>query len=265
MRPATFAFLVVAGVSPSTAAAQTQQQPNIVLTIFAGAGTGHGLWTVNKQPLQRLGTPEYDTLRLAQAIGPSIILGGGATYFPSAHLGFHVELSYVGFPVSGSCTGLFFHPDAEQKNQQTCADIQSRSADGGAIAIFTGVTLRAASRRSISPYARVNLGVLNPSRSTIAVDGGFATASGVGVRQVIADPDPPGFTVLLGGAAGFTRPISAGYQFRWEIRDLIVPMRRLTGPADGLGVGPTASRLYHHFSMFLGFDVVLERKRGRRY
>ena len=263
MRPATFALLALAGAS--TAAAQTQQQPSIVLTIFAGAGAGHGLWTVDKQPLQRLGTPEYDTLRLSNEIGASLILGASATYFPSAHLGFHVELSYIGLPVNGSCTGLFFHPDSENKNEQTCADIHSRSPDGGAIAIFTGVTLRAASSRAFSPYARLNLGLLSQSRSTIAMDGGFVTSSGVGVRQVIGDRNPPRVAVLLGGAAGFTRPISPGYQFRWEVRDLIVPLRRLTGPANPLGVGPTASKLYHHFSMFLGFDVVLERKRGRRY
>lgn len=266
MRLATFAVLALAGVS--SAAAQTESQPNILLAIFGGAGTGHALWVVEKQPLQVLGTnpAQYDTLRVSQQITPSIMLGAGATYFPSAHIGFHVELSYVGFPVDGACIGVGpYRADAEQKNEQTCASIQGTGSDGGSIAIFTGVTLRAASRRSISPYARLNLGIVSASRSTIEMAGAFVTSSGVGVRQVISDPSPRRIGVMFGAAAGFTRPISPGYQFRWEVRDLIVSMERLTGPADALTIGPTAVRWYHHFSLILGFDVVLERKRGRRY
>src|SRR5207247_4595480 len=98
MRHATFAVLVLAGAS--SAPAQTHEQPTIVLTIFGGYTTGHDLWVVGKQPLQVIGTnpAEYDTLRLSHEIGPSIIAGVAATYFPSAHLGLHVELSYIGLP-----------------------------------------------------------------------------------------------------------------------------------------------------------------------
>jgi hypothetical protein len=269
MRLATFAFLALAGVS--AAVAQTQPQPTILLTIFGGAGTGHQLWVIDKQPLQVLGSnpAEYDTLRLSAEIVPSIVLGAAATYFPSSHVGFHVELSYQGFPVDVGCKGpAVFRPDAENKNEQTCNDIQQRGSDGGSIAVFGGVTFRAASRRSISPYARLNLGVVSQSRSTIEVSGAFVTASGVGVREVVSDPKPRSARVMLGAALGFTRPISPGYQFRWEVRDLIVPLDRLIGPAtpgQGAVIGPTASRLYHHFSLILGLDVVLERKRGRRY
>ena len=52
MRLATFALLALAGAS--TAAAQTNQQPTILLTIFAGAGTGHGLWVVEPDRLTEL-------------------------------------------------------------------------------------------------------------------------------------------------------------------------------------------------------------------
>lgn len=266
MRLTTWALLMLAGV-PS-AAAQTNPQPTILLTIFAGAGTGHQVWAIDKQPLQVIGTdpPRYDTLRLSTEITPTIVLGVVATYFPSPHVGFHAELSYQGFPVDGGCVGpAVYSPDGQNKNQQTCNDIQRSGADGGAIAVFGGVTFRAAARQSISPYARVNLGIVNQSRSTIEMAGAFVTSNGLGVRQVISDASPKLTAVMLGAAIGFTRRISPGYQFRWEVRDLIVPMERLIGPADALTIGPTASRLYHHFSLILGFDVVLERKRGRRY
>lgn len=265
MRPVSFALLALIGASPATA--QTKTQPTILLTIFAGVATGHDLWTVGRQPLLVLGSnpAQYDTIRLSQAIGSTIIAGASATYFPSAHFGLQFELSYLGLPVDGSCTGLFFNPDPDQKNQQTCNDIQTRSPDGGAIAIFTGATFRAASRGAVSPYGRLDLGIVSESRSTIEVSGAFVTANGQEVREVITDTKPSHVAALLGGAIGFTRPISPGYQFRWEVRDLLVPLRRVTGPASPLGIPPTASRLYQHFSLALGFDVVLEKKRGHRY
>ena len=39
----------------------------------------------------------------------------------------------------------------------------------------------------------------------------------------------------------------------------------LTGPVNAIGQGPVASKFYHHFVVHLGFDVVLEKTRGRRY
>ena len=166
------------------------------------------LGNIDPESFEVIGTspPVYDTLRLSSEITPSIVLGVAATYFPSPHVGFHAELSYQGFPVDGGCVGpAVYRPDGENKNQQTCNDIQRSGSDGGAIAVFGGVTVRAAPRRFISPYARVNLGIVNQSRSTIEMSGAFVTANGVGVRQVISDPSPTRTAVMLGAAAGFTR------------------------------------------------------------
>ena len=265
MRPFSFVSLALAGVV-CTAAAQTGVQPNLVLTIFGGAVTGHELWAVGKQPLSVLGTSNYDTLELSRSITSSIVVGAAATYFVSPHVGLHLEMSYLGLPIESGCIGLYYNADAENKNQQVCDGIQAQPSDGGAITIFGGVTLRAAPRRSFSPYVRGNVGIVNQSRSTIDMAGAFADGSGaVFVRQVIADPKPRRTSVLLGAAAGFTTPLGPGYQFRLEARDLIVSLDRLIGPANALGIGPVAARSYHHIALTLGLDVVLERKRGRRY
>lgn len=271
MRAFAFAVLAVSGAW-SQSLAQTGQESNIMLTIFAGAATGHSLWSIAKQPLLFMGSSptQYDTVRIDQSIGSTIIAGASATYFPSAHIGLHLELSYVGLPVKAGCDSVFFHPDVDRKNAQTCDDIRQQSSNGGAIAIFGGVTFRAASRRAISPYARLNLGFVNESRSTIEVAGQYVISDGAHVQEVVSDPQPRRTSVMLGAAVGFTRPISPGYQFRWEARDQLVQQARLAGPASiplpsGGVTGPIASRLYHHFSMILGFDIVLEKKRGRRY
>jgi len=271
MRSFSLAMLALTCVLAVPAAAQTGSESNLVLTIFGGTVTGHELWTVGKQPLTVLGTTKYDTLDLSRSVTSSLVLGVAATYFFSPHVGVHLELSYLGLPVETRCIGVFFNPDSNattdlHRNQQVCDDIESQPADGGAIAIFGGVTVRAAARRTMSPYLRGNFGIVNEPRSTIEMAGAFFDNDGLlKQRQVLADASPHRTSVMYGAAAGFTSPLGAGYAFRLELRDVIVSVDRLIGPANGLGIGPTATKSYHHVSLTLGLDVVLERKRGRRY
>jgi len=269
----SFAFVPVAltCLLLSPAAAQSGSQSNLVLTILGGVVTGHDLWTIDKQPLCVIPSgggacsSNDDTLRLARAISSSLTLGVAGTYFPSPHVGVHAELSYFGLPSDASCSAPFYNADPENKNQQLCDDIQSQTGGGGAISLFAGVVLRAAPRRTVSPYIRGSVGIVNQAHSTTEVVGAFTDATGFHERLVIADPKQGRTSTMLGIGAGFTSPLSAGYQFRLEVRDAIVSLERLTGPANALGVASTATRAYHHFALILGIDVVLEKKRGRRY
>jgi hypothetical protein len=270
MRLATFAFLVLAGTS--VAAAQAGQQPTIALTIGGGVVTGHELWTIDKQPLCLLNTNgtcsnNYDTLRLSRSISSSLVIGASGTYFPWQHVGFHAEISYVGFPTEDACNGagIVFPDPPDERHQQMCDNLASATGTGGAISIFVGVTARAASRRAISPYVRGNVGLVSLSRSMVEVVGAYVDATGPHERQIIADENPKSRAPMFGLAAGFTSPIGTGYQFRLEARDMIASLERITGPANDLAVAPTATRYYHHFALILGFDVILEKKRGRRY
>jgi hypothetical protein len=270
MRPVSFVSFALAcalsALPPRAAAAQTESESNLVLTILGGTVTGHSLWAVAKQPLTVLGNPTlYDTLALSRSIGSSLVLGVAGTYFLSSHVGLHGEVSYLGLPIDSNCQGLFYNADAENKNEQLCDNIAAQNPEGGAIAIFGGVTIRAVSRRAFSPYLAGSLGIVNHPRSTLAMDGGFVTSAGPQARLVIVDDNPRATSVMVGAAAGFTTPLGPGYQFRLEVRDAVLSLDRLIGPANALGTGPAASRTYHHFALTLGLDVVLERKRGRRY
>ena len=266
MRPFSFVSLALACVVSSPATAQTGSESNLVLTIFGGTVTGHTLWAVAKQPLTVLGTTQYDTLTLSRSIGSSLVVGLAGTYFLSPHVGLHGEVSYLGLPIDSDCRGLFYNTDAENKNEQICDNIAAQSPEGGAIAIFAGLTIRASSRRAFSPYLAGSLGLVNHPRSTLAMDGGFVTGAGPQPpRLVIVDDNPHATSVMAGAAAGFTTPLGPGYQLRLEVRDAVLSLDRLIGPANALGFGPKASRTYHHFALKLGLDVVLERKRGRRY
>jgi hypothetical protein len=53
---------------------------------------------------------------------------------------------------------------------------------------------------------------------------------------------------------------------RFEVRDNWVRVPAITSPTDRQGLIPSSSPVGKHLLSFtLGFDVVLERKRGKRY
>jgi hypothetical protein len=271
MRPTTSALLALACLSAGTATAQTASRTQIALTILGGAVSGHSLWDVPIQPIavydtQGQPTGVNDTVHLTREVTSSIVVGASATYFLSRHLGVHAEISYVGLPFDDSCTGTF-HPDAEQKNQQACDDIQSRSGAGGAVSLFAGATFRVTAGRRLTPYIRANIGVVSQPHSSVQVAGDYLTVVGPSPLRMIVDPSPRRSSALFGMAVGVTTPVSksGGYQLRIEARDLITSFERVTGPASSGLIAPTATRSYHHFSLILGLDVVLEQTRGRRY
>jgi hypothetical protein len=67
-------------------------------------------------------------------------------------------------------------------------------------------------------------------------------------------------------AAGFSFAAGRGYRFRLEARDNSAQLPVPAGPSDPLtGSFPRGSVGKHLFSVVVGFDVLLEKKRGRRY
>jgi hypothetical protein len=268
MKPAAFAF--IAGLAVSSVSAQTPSRAELVLTILGGAVGGHSLWDVPIQPVAVLNTSGQptgvnDTVHLTREVTSSIVVGASATYFLSPHFGMHAEISYLGFPYDDSCTGTF-HPDTENKNEQACNDIASRSGTGGAINLYLGATVRAAGGKAFSPYLRGNIGIVTTPHSSVSMIGNFFP----GPQQIpfIDDASPRGSSPMFGLAAGFTQPLGkdGGYQIRLEMRDVISSFERVTGQADVVTlVAPTEIKYYHHLALTLGLDVVLERQRGRRY
>lgn len=265
MRSPSFVLLALLAL-PGRAPAQTGPQPSVVLTILGGVGAGHDLWSLGKQPLNVIGTGTFDTLALSRSVESSLILGATGTYFINPSLGLHAELSYLGLPLDNTCILLPpEQPDGnEHKNQQLCDNVNATAGSGGAIAIFVGATLRAASRRTVSPYLRASVGIINLSRSTVEVAGSYVDAGGIQDRAIIADPSPRERSMMLGLAAGFTTPVAEGYQLRLEVRDAVTSLERVV-QATNLGDPTIDSRTYHHFALVIGFDIVLERARRRRY
>ncbi|OLC04596.1 MAG: hypothetical protein AUH78_25865 [Gemmatimonadetes bacterium 13_1_40CM_4_69_8] len=268
--------LLAAFPPPQSVAAQTGSQPNLVLTLFGGAVAGHTLWSIARQPLCVLATApggfacnppaQYDTLRVSRDIGASLAVGISGTYFKSPHLGFQGEFYFLGLPFEDRCGDVApYNADADRKNEQLCNDISGASLSTSAIAVFAAVIVRASPAHWLSPYVRGGAGLVAYSGGTVSLSGRFQQGSTVYSRAVILDDSPKSSTLSGELGAGVTAAFSPGYQLRVELRDAVVPLGRVTGPANDLAQAPTASKTYHHIALTLGLDIVLEKKRGRRY
>jgi len=275
-------------LAPAALAAPTGDQTNLVLSIFGGVSAGHSLWSIPRQPLCVLqgAAPNYagcaqsssgdvaDTLALARDVSSSVLLGASVSIFPNPYLGFQGEIYYLGLSYDDRCSNVSpYVADPENKNQQICESFGGTGASASAVAFIGGVVLRASPRHAISPYIRAGVGLTSYSGGTLAVSGQFvsnATDPTTGFpyvidRTVVVDtvPKTTSWTVQVG--AGLTTRLGPGYQVRVEVRDAILPLERLIGPANDFGQAPHETRIYNHIALTIGLDVVLEHRRGRRY
>lgn len=275
---AHFRFAVAAVAIPAMlstrVAAQQGQQATLILSVGLGVHAGHDLWTIDSQPLSVLATPTTaDTLRLGRSVSSGIIATFAATYFPSDHVGIHGGLTYLDIEMDNSCAPVVpYQLDTEEVNRQVCDNLGGSVSANSTLLIAAGVTLRALSRGRTTPYVRAGAGYAIHSKGTLGVASSFALSNGqVATRQVIAEESAKVGSPTFQLAAGITQPIGTGYQLRLEVRDDLFGLERATGAANGLGnlkEPPPArveTRWYHHVSLTLGLDIILERRRGRRY
>ena len=256
-------------------AAQRGPEPTLVLTLFAGTADGHGLWEVPHQPFCVLVggssgytcSGVYDTLALGRTVTATLIGGVSATYFYRSHFGVLAEFAFLGLSFDDACKGpTTFSFDPEHWNEKLCDDVTAHAPSTSAVAGFLGIVARASPRRSLSPYARAAVGFVGYSGGTIALNGTFQSTDGtLHSRAVYLDDHPQTSSVSLQLSGGLVAQLSPGYELRFELRDAVIPLRRVAGPSNDLLVPPTASRPFHQVSVVLGLDIVLEKKRGRRY
>lgn len=253
----------------SSAAAQTGDQPNLVLTVFAGVTSGHGLWTVTGQPFCSETTcgaaSVHDTFDLSRDVTSSLIAGVSGTFFSSSHVGIYGEISYMGLSFEDHCRDVF--ASTTTRNEEICIRANSTSLSTSAIVFSAGMLLRASATHAISPYVRGSVALATYSSGTIEmpslyVDSATQSIQPIGIYE---DPLPRKNGIGLQLAAGFTSRLGPGYQFRFELRDLVAPLDRASGIAGENREPPQTTGLFHHVALVLGIDVVLERKRGRRY
>jgi hypothetical protein len=265
MHVRVLAWVTVFGVGALPGPAQAQRtgdQARLIFTVSGGFVGGKDLWLVNAQPAQV--TTPADTLALSRSIRPTLTIGFEGTYFPSEHIGLAVDGFLVGLGFEDSCRVTF--PSGSSDVANACQSIQGAKKVATSVVLSAGPVFRLNSRALISPYARGSAGVVFSTQSPLGTVGHFETQAGLADLIIYSDDHESRVEPAFALGAGFTAAIAAGYQLRWEVRDNIVGVQRVTGPLPQAGGIPPHKLDYKHlFSMMIGFDVVLERRRGKRY
>jgi hypothetical protein len=248
---------------PSRVSGQgTKDQARLIFTVSGGVVVGRHLWSIDAQPVQFI--TQADTFALGRRIRSNIAIGFGGAYFPGEHLGVAVEGFLVGLGFEDSCRLVF--SSGSEDVATVCRSIQGATKSASAVALSAGPVFRVRSQSLISPYARAQLGLVFSNQSSIRMVGLFPTSDGVSELVVYDDDHESRVEPSLGLGLGFTAAVAKGYQLRWEVRDNIVGVQRVTSAPAAARVVPPHDVTYKHlFSMSIGFDVVLERRRGRRY
>ena len=254
----------------SLAAQATRDQARLVFNIAAGYVGSRSLWQVSGQPLydDRFGGDVLvDTLTLIRSIRPTLSIGLKGIFFRSDHVGFFGEAYLLGLGFQDGCTRT--HATASARNAEVCSSVDNAEEAASAVQVSAGAIYRINSRKVISPYGRIGLGAAISNRNSVAMTGSFSSPqSGDQLVQVVIYPDESStrITGAMTLALGMTAVLTPGYQIRWEVRDNVVGIRGVTGPTVLDGVAPPTSLQYRHLlGIEVGFDVVLERRRGRRY
>jgi hypothetical protein len=254
------ATVVLTIQSAPVAAQKTGDQSRLVFTVSAAYISGEGLWTIPKQPIENLFPA--DTLFLSRSVKDNFGAGFSASYFRGAHVGLTADAFLLGLGYKDRCQ--LAAPAVDFRNERICDDIDAQDRSAAAVAISVGGILRVASREFISPFARVAAGLLFNNQSSVLMSGQDPQT---GLSRIIYDDDKtsrvrPNFEI----GVGTTVAVSKGYHVRFEVRDNIAGIVRVTEAIPQAGVIPPHKTTYRQlWSLLVGLDVILERMRGRRY
>lgn len=242
--------------------AQTADQARLIFTIgFGQTATTRNLWSVSKQPF--LAEPAtFDTLSVSRDFRRSLNVILSGTYFPGNNLGINVEAQLLGLATKDKCRITYTTGSITTYDLCNTIDREQRSATSAAVS--GGLIYRVGSKFPIHPYVRTNAGLLITQQSFIKTRG-FVGIEGAELT-LYEDRNIKRLQPYVSFGGGVVAVIGTGYQFRAEVRDNLVWIPRIDGRTSRQGLEPPSSTSARHIlSLTIGFDVVLERKRGRRY
>jgi len=255
----TAACLLIPG-SP-LAAQRTADRPILIFTISGAYLDDVGLWSVSDQPVTDPASGRTDHFALTRNVKRTIGAGFSGTYYKGSNLGITAEAFLLGLGYDDTCR--LVAPPQAALNVDRCSSIDERKRSAAAVALTTGLMYRVTADEFISPFARVTAGLLVNNQSPLRLFGRDSN----GDELLIYDDENTGTRLRPALVLGLGATVAAGraYQIRWEVRDNIVGIQKITGPVAQGQVPANETAYKHIFSINIGLDVILERRPGRRY
>lgn len=268
MRRRSFGFGVCAALlllAGRRAPAQTHDESRLTMGISIGGIGSKPLWTVGNQPIASTYS-EPDTFRLTREARSDITISGHVTYYGRPHIGITGEFTYLGLGSHDGCE--IIKDNGDPALQAACNSLKGLQGSAATTTIQTGLVVRPFTRLAVQPYLKGMAGLAFTPTSSVDMQAEFAQLSDTAIQfltiyhDVNWKPIRPSWAVAL----GFASAPSSGYQLRAEIRESWLALTEITGPSAGQGLPfPTRSVIKGFRSIMVGFDVVLEKRRGRRY
>ena len=265
-----FAALTGLLLATPAAAQKTEDEARLMFTVGLSYTGGTDLWAVSGQPI--LHAPPAagsDSVDLARTISGSVGLVFSGMYFPKPALGLVGEAFFMGIGLKDQCQTSSAFPTT--RTNEICGDINGSSNRSSAVLLSVGAVARIGGNQPISPYARAQVGAADQQpepdpderqRPWSPIPWAIRRSSRPCLRRPVQHPCDAWF--VFGGGA--TAVLGKGWQLRVEGRDNLVQIATVAGPTGAGDTFPDVVNVWKNlFSVIIGVDVVLEKKRGHRY
>lgn len=254
-------ILLASTTLPRLQAQRTNDVARLVVGVSGGFIGRAGLWRTT-QPMITRGTA-IDTFKLDRGIRSNINLTGHVAYFPNPRFGINGELAYLGLGTVDNC----FRPVDinDQVNRLACTALAGQKRAASAIALMGGGIWRPIPAGDVQPYVKGQLGVALTPRSTSSMTAVFGEDDAFAL-PIYRDEHTKEISPAAALGVGFATAPRNGYQFSVEFRATAVRLSTVDGPAPLGSQDPKIGSKWAVMpTITLGFDIVLERRRGRRY
>ena len=256
------AIVLLAG---GLAAQGRSDQSRLSFGVGIGYNGGSDLWSVRNQTI--FGQFGTDSADLSRIIRPTIGISFLGVYYPNSRIGFTGEVHLIGLGYEDHCTLRTNSGDVD--THRICENLNGKQSPGTAVAGTIGVIVRPFPWSGVQPYVRANTGLVLSEQSTIRMTSTYISASDTtqfADYPVFADAHPTSASPTAAVAVGVTGFVGRAYQLRVEVKDNFVILKEVRGTVAYEAREPAwQQRLHHIITLNVGMEVVLEKRRGRRY
>lgn len=226
----------------------------------SGGGT---VWAVPAQPISVNGGGS-DTLAIGRNLNSGFGVSFTATYAPGRYIGFASDVVVMGLGSGDRCR--IVRTSGSTFTEDLCGSLENTEYSSSTLIMAAGVILRPGFQGPVQPYIRLMGGFGVIQQSFLQTAGIVRSPNGLADVVIYRDDSGTLLSPYYAGIIGTTAAAGTGWQLRWELRDVYLALPHITGATRRQGLTPeTGMRGHHLFSFSVGIDIVLERKRGRRY
>lgn len=257
-RPAAAAALLCASMAPLPG--QAEVKPHLAIGVGAGWVGGSSLWDVPAQTIRSV-SKGPDVFHLRRDLGSGVSLSGHLTYFRGEHFGVTGEFTFLGLTGSDECTVVQDGGDAGLL--AACSAIAQSPSSVASTIIQGGIIIRPFGDAAIRSYVKGMAGIALTAGSTLAMRSFY---NGRNVLTIYEDDNVGSTHPTWTLAVGAITALKPGYQVFFEARGSWLSEARVSGPTTAQGSVPASHSSIKGFpSIFVGFEIVLEQRRGRQF